>query len=75
MGDRTGFSWKDPETWSRLDELVAAKWRRMKILPSHLSTDAEFLRRVYLDLTGLPPTAAEVRTFLTDSRDTRYETL
>ena len=66
MGDRSGFVWQAPETWGKIDELVAAKWQRMKILPSRLSSDAEFLRRVYLDLTGLPPTAADVRAFLDD---------
>ncbi len=71
MGDRSGFVWQQPETWEKIDELVAAKWQRMKILPSGLSGDAEFLRRVYLDLTGLPPTADEVRAFLDDKRDTR----
>ena len=34
MGDRSGFVWQPPETWGRIDELVAAKWQRMKILPS-----------------------------------------
>ena len=71
MGDRSGFVWQAAETWGKIDELVAAKWQRMKILPSGLSTDAEFLRRVYLDLIGLPPTAADVRAFLEDNRDTR----
>jgi hypothetical protein len=42
----------------------------MKILPSDLCTDAEFIRRVSLDLTGLPPTAAEVREFLANTRAT-----
>ncbi len=73
MGDRSGFVWQPPETWGRIDELVANKWRRMKIRPSGLCTDAEFLRRVYLDLTGLPPTAADVLAFLADRRDTRIK--
>src|SRR5580693_9384118 len=71
MGDRTGFAWQEPETWSHIDELVAAKWQRMKIQPSDLCTDAEFLRRVYLDLTGLPPTADEVRAFTAETSPPR----
>ncbi len=71
MGDRTGFTWQTPESWSRIDELVAAKWQRMKISPSGLCSDADFLRRVMLDLTGLPPTAEEVRAFTTDPLPTR----
>ncbi len=71
MGDRTGFAWQPPETWSRIDELVAAKWQRMKIQPSELCSDAEFLRRVYLDLTGLPPSADEVRAFTAETSPPR----
>jgi WD40 repeat protein len=71
MGDRSGFAWKEPPAYGRIDELVAAKWRRMKILPSEVSSDAEFIRRVSLDLTGLPPTAEEVRAFLADTRESR----
>jgi len=68
MGDRTGFEWSQPETVNRIDELVATKWERMKIRPSGLSDDATFLRRVTLDLTGLPPTPDRVRAFLADDR-------
>lgn len=71
MGDREGFVWQQPETWGRIDELVAAKWQRLKILPSELCSDAEFIRRVSLDLAGVPPTADEVRVFLADPRPTR----
>ena len=71
MGDRTGFVWKAPETWNKIDELVAGKWQRMKIEPSGLSSDSDFLRRLYIDLTGLPPTPEIVRAFLADNRDTR----
>jgi WD40 repeat protein/mono/diheme cytochrome c family protein len=73
MGDRTGFVWTDPPTYSKIDELVAAKWKRMKILPSGLCTDADFVRRVSLDLTGLPPTSDDVRKFLADPRDSRVK--
>ena len=73
MGNRTGFVWADPPTWSKIDELVAAKWKRMKIQPSELCTDLEFIRRVYLDLTGLPPSPSEIQAFLDDSRETRIK--
>jgi hypothetical protein len=73
MGDRTGFQWKEPVTWTRADELVAAKWKRMQIEPSDVCTDGEFLRRIYLDLTGLPPSAEQLRTFLADPRESRVK--
>jgi WD40 repeat protein/mono/diheme cytochrome c family protein len=73
MGDRTGFVWQDPPSFGRIDDLTAAKWKRMKIEPSGLCTDAEFIRRVYLDLTGLSPSADGVRAFLADGRDTRVK--
>lgn len=71
MGERPGFVWTPPETFNRVDELVARKWERMKIQPSELCTDEEFLRRVYLDLTGLPAPLAVVRDFLADPRPSR----
>ncbi len=71
MGDREGFTWKEPEAWGEIDKLVASKWNRMKIAPSELCTDEEFVRRVHLDLGGLPPSAAKVRAFVADKRPTR----
>ncbi|MFM8890285.1 MAG: DUF1549 domain-containing protein, partial [Planctomycetia bacterium] len=71
MGDRSGFTFQKPESWGPIDELVAAKWQAMQIEPGALCTDDEFLRRASLDLTGLPPSAADVRAFLADGRDQR----
>jgi hypothetical protein len=47
-----------------IDDLVAAKLKKVKIHPSDLASDEVFLRRVYLDLIGTLPTAAEAREFL-----------
>jgi len=73
MGNREGFVWQQPETWGPIDELVATKWQAMKITPAPLATDLEFLRRITLDLTGLPPTADAARQYAADRRDTRIK--
>ena len=48
----------------RVDELVIAKWKLLGIPPSEVCSDAEFLRRVSIDLTGTLPKPDEVRRFL-----------
>ncbi len=73
MGDRNSFVWAEPESFNEIDRLVAAKWERLRILPSGLCSDEEFLRRVHLDLTGLPPSSAAIRAFLADSRESRQK--
>jgi hypothetical protein len=66
MGDRSGYQWTDVPENNFIDQHVNAKLRKMKTLPSELCSDAEFARRVYLDLTGLPPKPEKVRAFLDD---------
>jgi len=51
-----------------IDQEVWRKLRRLSILPSEISSDQEFLRRVCLDLTGTLPPQRRVREFL-ESRD------
>jgi hypothetical protein len=70
MGDRSGFAWKAPPQFNHIDVLVDAKLQKVKILPSDLCSDADFIRRIHIDLTGLPPTAEEVKAFLADDRPT-----
>jgi hypothetical protein len=51
---------------NRFDGLVLAKLRELRIRPSGLCTDAEFIRRAYLDAAGILPTRDEVERFLAD---------
>jgi len=71
MGDRGGFAWKDQPVNNFIDGLVYDKLKKIKVLPSELCTDEEFVRRIYLDLTGLPPQPENLRAFLADPRPSR----
>ena len=44
-----------------IDKAVFAKLNRMRIPPSDICTDREFIRRIYLDVLGVLPTPEEVR--------------
>jgi hypothetical protein len=71
MGDRSGYAWQEVPENNFIDTLVYKKLRQVKVLPSPLCTDEDFVRRVYLDITGLLPTPEQVKEFLADSRDMR----
>jgi hypothetical protein len=59
---------------AQIDKQIAARWKVAGVQPSAPSSDAEFIRRVYLDVTGVIPTVAEVRAFLADpSKDKRRQ--
>jgi hypothetical protein len=73
MGDRSGFAWKDVPVNNYIDTLVYEKLKNVKVQPSELCSDAEFIRRVSIDVTGLPPPAEQVRAFLSDTRPTKVK--
>ncbi|MBP62220.1 MAG: hypothetical protein CMJ62_11935 [Planctomycetaceae bacterium] len=62
-----------------IDDFIHAKLRKFNIIPSELSGDEEFLRRVCLDLTGTLPPPDRVREFVRsrnpDKRDELIEIL
>ena len=56
-----------------LDRYINAALKRESIQPSKMSEDAEFLRRVHLDLTGKIPTPEEVLDFLKDGSSNKRQ--
>ena len=55
------------EVTANIDREIAKVWERDKVTPAAAGSDEEFMRRVYFDTIGLPPTPAEVRAFLADN--------
>ncbi len=49
-----------------IDKLVGEKLNRLRIVPSGVCTDEEYLRRVYLDIVGILPTVEEYKLFIDD---------
>ncbi len=72
-----GLAYERPafEPHNYIDGLVAEKLNKLRIIPSDLSDDESFLRRVYLDIVGVPPTVDERSRFLTDARREKREAL
>lgn len=63
--DTTGA---DAQMCKRVDSLLTAAWKDAAVMPAPRASDAEFLRRAYLDLTGQIPRVSEARDFLNDPR-------
>ena len=60
---------------ARIDALIATRCAEADLEPSERATDAEFLRRAFLDLVGTIPTAGEARDFLADPSADKRERL
>jgi Protein of unknown function (DUF1549)/Protein of unknown function (DUF1553)/GHMP kinases C terminal len=63
--------WPDLPENNFIDGLVYKKLRKLNVLPSETCDDADYLRRVYLDVIGTLPTPEETRRFLDDKRPDR----
>jgi Protein of unknown function (DUF1553)/Protein of unknown function (DUF1549) len=59
----------------KIDQHLAKRWSMANVTPAPGADDAEFVRRVYLDLAGRIPTVAETRSFLADKKTDRRQQL
>ncbi len=62
-----GTPYPEVATNNFIDEFVAAKLKKLNVRPSALTTDSEFIRRIYLDTVGHLPTPDEVNEFIADT--------
>lgn len=58
-----------------IDTLVNEKLHRLRIIPSGTCSDEAFIRRVFIDVVGVYPTAQEIRAFLADANPKKREAL
>ena len=65
--DRPDFIFQAPPIVNFIDEAVFAQLQPLKINPAPICDDTTFLRRAYLDLTGLLPPIEKARTFATST--------
>ena len=65
----------DPWVKNPIDRFILARLRDEKLTQSAEADRATLIRRVSLDITGLPPTPEEVADFLADTRPDAYERL
>ena len=65
----------DAKAWcqSPIDRFILAKLNEAKLQPNSSVGRAALIRRVYFDITGLPPSAEEVSAFESDPRPDAYE--
>ncbi|MFO0864692.1 MAG: DUF1549 and DUF1553 domain-containing protein [Gemmataceae bacterium] len=64
--DRPGFRWNEPAATNDIDRHIGDRLRALKMNPSELCTDSEFIRRLYLDVLGMLPRPEETQAFLAD---------
>jgi hypothetical protein len=69
----TAFSKMQPRNF--IDERVLEKLQELRLPPSETCSDADFIRRAFLDTLGILPSSTEVRAFIADTTITKRDAL
>ena len=64
VSDLAGAKYPNVPAPTKIDQLVVEKLRKLGVVQAETCTDAEYLRRISLDLTGTLPTVQQVQAFL-----------
>lgn len=65
----------EPPLHKQIDALISQRLDELKLSAAERSSDAEFVRRLYLDLTGVVPTPRQARSFLHNDAPDKRERL
>jgi hypothetical protein len=61
------YQWPNVTAHNYIDEAVYTKLKKLRLTPSQVCDDTTFLRRVFLDIAGMLPSAEEANKFLQDA--------
>ena len=69
------FQWKEVPEYNYIDTLIHNKLKKLRIQPSDVCSDNEFIRRASLDICGVLPTVEETRAFVANDDPEKREKL
>ena len=69
------FQWNEVPEYNYIDTLIHNKLKKLRIQPSEICSDNEFIRRASLDICGVLPTIEETNAFVADSDPKKREKL
>jgi len=67
------FEWPNVPEYNYVDKLVHNKLKKLRVIPSEVCSDAEFLRRASLDICGILPSIDEFNQFVADKDPKKRE--
>lgn len=67
LPEETDYQWSGLKPANYIDERVFERLQQLQLNPSAIADDSEFVRRLYLDLAGAPPSVQQYKRFIADT--------